>query len=351
MKASLLLISKICFVSAMATSLLKIKKIARHGITHPFGDHRSVLQAFPAGVDTKESDPFLMCDYFNIVEDEGPVNNPDHFPVSWHPHRGFDIASYFKSGIGRHGDSLGNRETFSTPGMQWMSVGSGVEHAEGGATEKGTKIQGFQIWINVPSHHKMDDPDYGTVPTKDLPLHSLGSGVAARILAGTFGGYRGPFQTKQPVQMVDFEIKSGPAEGSETVEHDFDIDENFDTAMLYVYEGGILVNSQSVDEGSIVVFNVTDNGARGIHLQSDDKTNNSVGAKAILFAGRKLKEPVAWHGPIVMNTQQELMETFRDLRAGRFPPVRVDWDYKKIASKPSMGTRKNGEDSGVAGEL
>jgi quercetin 2,3-dioxygenase len=95
------------------------------------------------------SDPFLMCDYFHMTETEPPVTNPDLFPIDWHPHRGFDIASYMKSGVGRHGDSLGNRETYETPGMQWMSTGSGVVHAEGGATPKGTMVQGFQIWINV----------------------------------------------------------------------------------------------------------------------------------------------------------------------------------------------------------
>ena len=78
-----------------------------------------------------------MCDYFDVEESKGKASHQDEFPVNWHPHRGFDIASYLKSGTGRHGDSLGNRETYSTPGMQWMSVGSGVEHAEGGANEKG----------------------------------------------------------------------------------------------------------------------------------------------------------------------------------------------------------------------
>jgi redox-sensitive bicupin YhaK (pirin superfamily) len=123
-------------VFSMATSsnsnmLMDIKRITKHGITYPFGDDRSVFQAFPAGIPSKESDPFLMCDYFNMIESNGKAKNDDDFPIGWHPHRGFDIASYLKTGIGRHGDSLGNRESFNTPGMQWISVGSGVEHAEG----------------------------------------------------------------------------------------------------------------------------------------------------------------------------------------------------------------------------
>jgi hypothetical protein len=117
--------------SSNSNMLMDIKRITKHGITYPFGDDRSVFQAFPAGIPSKESDPFLMCDYFNMIESNGKAKNDDDFPIGWHPHRGFDIASYLKTGIGRHGDSLGNRESFNTPGMQWISVGSGVEHAEG----------------------------------------------------------------------------------------------------------------------------------------------------------------------------------------------------------------------------
>jgi quercetin 2,3-dioxygenase len=319
----------------MAASLMKIKKISQQGITYPFGDHRSVMQAFPAGVDTNEADPFLMCDYFNGVEKDGPVKDPDDFPVGWHPHRGFDIASYFRSGVGRHGDSLGNRETFSTPGMQWMSVGSGVEHAEGGANPKGARYQGFQIWVNVPSVAKMEDPDYGTVPSEDLPLRKVGdieSGVAARILAGKFAGHEGPFRTKQSVQMIDFEVE--PSRGDNDPSNaEFEIAKGLDTAILYIYEGGLLVNGELTKEGSIVLFDANDDKVRGIKVQSEPTLEN--GGKAMLFAGKKLKEPIAWRGPIVMNSQQEVLETFQDLRAGRFPPVRVDWDYKRIAAKPS----------------
>jgi redox-sensitive bicupin YhaK (pirin superfamily) len=98
--------------------------------------------AFPAAIsDEQAEDPFLMCDYFDVVESTGKASHEDEFPVNWHPHRGFDIASYLRSGTGRHADSLGNRETYETPGMQWMSTGSGVEHAEGGANDKGQRVQ------------------------------------------------------------------------------------------------------------------------------------------------------------------------------------------------------------------
>ncbi|CAK4077914.1 unnamed protein product, partial [Aphanomyces euteiches] len=135
-------------------------RIANSGKVHPFGDDRTVNQAFPAGIPSEESDPYLMCDYLSM-EAVGLASDPDHFPVNWHPHRGMDILSYWKAGVGRHGDSLGNRESFIAPGMQWMSCGSGVEHAEGGGTAEGIEA-GFQIWINVPASKKMDDPRSGT---------------------------------------------------------------------------------------------------------------------------------------------------------------------------------------------
>lgn len=319
------------------TMFMAIRKIAKQGLTHPFGDHRTVKQAFPSGIPSVESDPFLMCDYFDMKETTGPVKDEDDFPVGWHPHRGFDIASYLKSGTGRHGDSLGNRETFETPGMQWMSVGSGVEHAEGGASEKGVFVQGFQIWVNVPAARKMDDPRYGTVPSKDLPLVPISDTVQARVLAGEFRNgdtmIHGPFQTVQPVQMVDLELEPN---GSVS----FDVQSGLDTAMLYVYEGSLAsVNDQEatdVQAGSIILMDATSSERRGVELISSADNKASV----MLFAGEKLKAPIAWRGPIVMNTDEQIHDTFMELRMGNFPPKRVPWDYKRAAARPIQEEEK-----------
>lgn len=326
------------------TKLMGVRIVRKEGLTHPFGDHRSVNQAFPAAIPSKQSDPFLMCDHFAMAEPHGPVTDPDDYPVGWHPHRGFDICSYLKSGIGRHGDSLGNRETFETPGIQWMCTGSGVEHAEGGATEKGTVMDGFQIWINVPSQHKMDDPKYGTVPTQDLPLVKLTSAeddddksATARVLAGNLLGAQGPFATIASVEMVDFELDS-----SATVE--FDIGPDMDTAMIYVYQGNLLdLNGMGgVKEGYIALLDAeTDmETTRAIRLEAseedlgEDENGKPKKVGVMLFAGKKLNEEIAWHGPIVMNTQQEIRETFMELRSGQFPPKRVPWDYKRLSEFP-----------------
>lgn len=318
--------------------LMGVKKVVEHGVTHPFGDHRTVKQAFPSAIASEYSDPFLMCDYFNLKETTGPARHEDDFPIGWHPHRGFDICSFLKSGTGRHGDSLGNRETYSTPGMQWMSTGSGVEHAEGGASLKGENMEGFQIWVNVPQDNKMDDPRYGTVPTSELPLVQLNIGTetdgaaTARILAGDAFDSTGPFETVQDVQMIDFELAPGTIIG-------FDIKEGLDTAILYLYRGRLKslddeernsADNDTIEQGSVILLDADSDQHRGVKLSSLPDSS----AHVILFAGKKLKEPIAWHGPIVMNTQEQVRKTFRELQTGQFPPKRVPWDYKTLSSKP-----------------
>jgi quercetin 2,3-dioxygenase len=315
-------------VCTTISMMMGIKRIVQQGITHPFGDARSVKQAFPANLGTKDADPFLMCDYFDMKETKGQASHDDEFPVDWHPHRGFDIATYLRTGVGRHADSLGNRETFPTPGMQWMSVGSGVEHAEGGGNDKGVLVQGFQIWINVPGDRKMDDPRYGTVPPSDMPLVDFGGAASARVLAGEALGVKGPFETVQPVQMIDFELKAN-------AKVSFDIAIGLDTALLYVYEGSLASVNQgtkdgSADAGHVIVLDADSEEQRGLELQA----SSDQGANVMLFAGKKLKEPIAWHGPIVMNTQFQIEQTFREMRSGKFPPKRVNWDYKDIAAFP-----------------
>ena len=214
---------------------MALSKVVKAGVAHPFGDERKVQQAFPQGVSAEEADPFLMCDYLNFPIDKEPSKDPDFFPVDWHPHRGMDIVSYLRTGRGRHGDSLGNRETFETPGMQWMSVGSGVEHAEGGGTSKGETMEGFQIWINVPGKHKMDPPVYGTEPPENIPQEEVAPGARRRLLAGPLDDRKGAFQTKAAVQIIDFDL-------NQEAEIIHTIPEGLDCCLLYLYNGKLTIN-------------------------------------------------------------------------------------------------------------
>lgn len=306
--------------------MMNVLHVKLAGVARPFGDERTVQQAFPSAVSERDADPFLMCDYFNMTSKADPVSDPDEFPIGWHPHRGMDILSYLRTGLGRHGDSLGNRETFATPGMQWMSVGSGVYHAEGGATPKGVVQQGFQIWINVPSKHKMDAPSYGTESPEAIPQEKVASGVKGRLLAGPMGGRMGAFKTKAFVQIIDFDLEAGAK-----LVHA--IPDGMDTCLLYVYEGQATVSGKQAPPQAVVAFDArAEPEKRGFEVQA----SGAGPVSAILFAGKRLNEPIAWQGPIVMNTQAQLDQTFAEMRLGKFPPVRVPWDYHHIANKPKV---------------
>lgn len=307
---------------------MEILRIAKTKTTHPTGDPNfAVQQAFPAAVSAEEADPFLMCDRFGPVVSEGKATSDDEFPIGWHPHIGMDIATYMDRGVGRHADSMGNREEFASPGMQWISVGSGIEHAEGGGTPKGDLNSGFQIWINVPSQNKLDDPAYGTESPDKLPLVEPADGVAARILAGTFSGgkdnksYQGPFRTKAPLEMIDFRFTANAS-------FIHSVPDAYDNAVLYVFEGDAVINSAKIPLEGVALMK-GDSKNREIKITAGDK-----GAAVMLFAGKKLKEPIAWHGPFVMNTQKQIRDVFAQYQAGRFPPKRVAWDYRRIDQFP-----------------
>jgi redox-sensitive bicupin YhaK (pirin superfamily) len=306
---------------------MRVQGIRMAKVAHPTGDPNfSVMQPFPAAVSTDEADPFLMCDFFGPSPSEGLASHPDEFPINWHPHRGMDIATYLIEGRGRHGDSMGNREEFDSPGMQWCSVGSGIEHAEGGGTPVGQNTTGFQLWINVPSARKMDDPRYGTVSPDKLPLVNPAPGVSARVLAGALGDAYGPFVTVQSLQMVDYILSSGAS-----VEHI--VPANMDNAMVFAFEGSVAsCNGSPLKSMEIAMLDARDASARSIHL-----TGGSNGGRVMLFAGKRLNQPVAWRGPFVMTTQAELTKTFAEYRSGNFPPVRVPWDYRKASAFPTTG--------------
>ena len=312
----------------MQSAPMKLLAVRRARRTFPTGDPSfAVMQAFPAGFSAVEADPLLMCDFFGPAMSEG-VSRVDEYPINWHPHRGQAICTYLIEGVGRHADSLGNRETFSAPGMQWCAVGSGIEHAEAGGTPAGMNTTGFQIWINVPSARKMDTPLYGTVPSEALAAVALPGGVSARVLVGPLGGVRGPFETVQPVEIVHYELPAGAS-----VTHE--VGALLDNALVYVFRGGVAVGGAAAADASIPVhgvarFDASDAAARALTL-----TAGGAGAGLMVFAGKMLKQPIAWHGPVVMTTDAEVRKAFAEMQSGDFPPVRTAWDYKRLDAFPA----------------
>lgn len=289
----------------------------------PTGDPKfSVNQAFPAAFDEFESDPFLMCDHWGPVRSKGKSKDPDVFPVNWHPHRGIDLLTYKVQGRGRHADSLGNREEFDAPGMQWISSGSGIEHAEGGGGVEGELDEGFQIWVNVPSTHKMNDPRYGTIPPEDMPVIKLQKGFA-RVLAGPLDGQMGPFKTVQDVQMVDFVLEKGAT-------HEHVLPDLYNSCLVYLHKGSAKFNGTAAAKGAVVKFDAG-NASAGERVVKIEATDDMA---CIVFAGVRLNEPIAWHGPFVMNTQQEIHETISEYRVGKFLKKRAPFDYKRLADFP-----------------
>lgn len=304
---------------------LRVVRIRDSKIAYPTGNPNfSVVQPFPSAFGEKETDPFLMCDEFGPTVSSGAIQNPDRFPVDWHPHVGMDICTYMREGIGRHADSLGNRGNFESPGFQWISVGSGIEHAEGGGTPAGQTTHGFQIWVNVPRARKYDDPRYGTEDSSSMPILQLADGASVRVIAGPVKQVSGPFMTVQPVQICDFEIQSGASCVHE-------VPGGMETVLAYVYKGNGHLSGQAVNEKQVAILAREDISHIG---QITMKAGDSGSMHVLLFAGKKIGEPIVWHGPFVMNSRKELQKVFEDYQMRRIPRVRAEWDYKRASAAP-----------------
>jgi hypothetical protein len=243
----------------------------------------------PGAIPEDECDPFLMCDEFGPTASKGAYGNDtdEGFDVDWHPHHGMDILSYMVQGRGRHADSLGNRETFDSPGFQWLSVGSGIEHAEGGGTPSGECTHGFQIWLRMPVERMEDDPRYGTVNPTDIPVVHLDKGMI-RVIAGPLDGVVGPAQFAVTVQILDMELEPG-------AEWSYTCPENMDNAMLYAFQGSATLNgSTPLKAQEICRFDPS--GSRVAVIQA-----GSTGYRGMVFTGKMTRENIVWHGPFVCN--------------------------------------------------
>jgi hypothetical protein len=242
-------------------------------------------------------DPFLMLDEFGSDDPKAYIAG---FPS--HPHRGFETVTYMLAGRMRHKDNAGNEGLLGPGSVQWMTAGRGIVHSEMPEQDHGL-MQGFQLWVNLPAKDKMTAPRYQDIAASQVPQADLGGGVTARVLAGEIAGVRGPVDpgATQPI-FLDVKLGAGAAASIPLpAGHN---------AFVYVFEGeaGVGDPAEPLAKGRIGVLSA----GEAVKLSS---TN---GARAILVAGKPLREPVAKHGPFVMNTQAELVQAFEDLRAGRF---------------------------------
>eukprot|EP00927_Polykrikos_kofoidii_P066382 TRINITY_DN61994_c0_g1_i1.p1 TRINITY_DN61994_c0_g1~~TRINITY_DN61994_c0_g1_i1.p1 ORF type:complete len:341 (+),score=45.49 TRINITY_DN61994_c0_g1_i1:54-1025(+) len=310
--------------TSVVGDVMRVLYVRDASTAHPTGDPKfSVKQCMPGAVPEGESDPFLMCDEFGPTPGKGAydADSDEGFDVPWHPHHGMDILSYIIEGKGRHADSMGNRETFDSPGFQWISVGSGIEHAEGGGTPKGDRCHGFQIWLRMPTARMEDDPRYGTVIPADIPIVNFEGGLA-RVIAGPLGEVIGPARFAVNVQMLDVELDAG-------AEWSYTCPQGMDNAMFYAFRGSATLNGETkLKAQQICRFDTSG-------PQTALLTAGASGYRGMVFTGTMTKEKIVWQGPFVCSSRANLQSCFVKYQKGEFPPKRVSWDYRDVTTRPS----------------
>jgi redox-sensitive bicupin YhaK (pirin superfamily) len=247
---------------------------------------------------TADFDPFLLLDDFRSDE---PEQYRPGFP--WHPHRGIETITYVLAGTVEHGDSIGNRGEIRAGDIQWMTAGSGIIHQEMPKGDAEGRMYGFQLWANLPASLKMTKPGYQEVKAAEIPVVADKDGAQVHVICGRYGDTRGPVKgvAAEP-EYLDISLPSG-------LRKSFPISEDRNV-FAYVFEGsGTFAETTIAENRSLVLFGRGDE----VIVQAGEH-----GVRFLLVSGKPLREPVAWHGPIVMNTQDELRQAFRELDNGTF---------------------------------
>ena len=246
-------------------------------------------------------DPFLLLDAFRS---ENPDDYRAGFP--WHPHRGIETITYMLDGEVEHGDSMGNRGLIAPGDVQWMTAGSGIIHQEMPKGDRKGQMWGFQLWSNLPRSQKMMDPRYREVKQAEIPTVKTPDGASVRVVAGEIGGVRGPVgEIVSDPEFLDVSLPAG-----KTFTHPVKAGH---TVFAYVAEGeGFFdpANPRDATTGDTLVLYGAGN---TVTVTTDRKP-----VRFLLVAGKPLNEPVAWRGPIVMNTQAELRTAFEEFEHGTF---------------------------------
>ena len=266
---------------------------------------------------TKDFDPFLLLDDFRN-------DNPDDYLAGfpWHPHRGIETITYVLAGSVEHGDSLGNKGKMTAGDVQWMTAGSGILHQEMPKGDTHGRMHGFQLWANLPSSLKMTDPRYQDIPSSAIPEVADDDGTRVRVICGEFWGKRGPVEeVAADPNYLDIFVPPGQRKR-------FKIDTTRN-AFAYVFAGSGMFRDASnpravltehvakpdsgpvydVSNHSLVLFDSGDE----IVVQAGDE-----GIRFLLVSGKPIEEPVAWYGPIVMNTQEQLRQAIAELQDDTF---------------------------------
>ncbi len=244
--------------------------------------------------DVKEFDPFLMLDAFDATDPKDYIKG---FP--WHPHRGIETVTYLIEGEIEHGDSMGNKGSINDGCCQWMTGGSGIIHQE--MPKPSNLMLGTQLWINLPKKHKMTDPAYRDIRPPQIPVVK-GEGKEVRVISGTYEDVSGPEQGDYVRTLyLDVKLEKG-------TEFTLTLDPEH-TLFIYLVQGSVHTAEQEVPYHRAILFGEGDT----LSLKAGDE-----GARIFLYSAKPLGEPIAWAGPIVMNTSEELAVAQRELRDGTF---------------------------------
>src|SRR5262245_39620392 len=266
---------------------------------------------------TDDFDPFLLLDDFR---NENPRDDLAGFP--WHPHRGIETITYVLAGEVAHGDSLGNQGKLGAGDVQWMTAGSGILHQEMPQGDKQGRMHGFQLWANLPRSLKMTKPRYQDVGAKDIPTITDDDGTVVRVVVGEFWGKRGPVEgIAADPRYLDVYVPAGQRKvlPVETTRH----------AFAYVFEGSgsfrdasqpQAVMTDRIQPSGEEVKDAVGNRTLVLFDRGDEVVVQAgpLGIRFLLVSGKPLEEPVAWQGPIVMNTPEELRQAYAELRNGTF---------------------------------
>jgi redox-sensitive bicupin YhaK (pirin superfamily) len=288
----------------------------RRARPHLEGAGVKLQRAFGFG-NTTEFDPFLLFDDFR---NENPDDYLAGFP--WHPHRGIETITYVLAGNVEHGDSLGNRGSLGAGDVQWMTAGSGIMHQEMPKGDPQGRMHGFQLWANLPASLKMTAPRYQDVPAEAIPEIVDDDGTRVRVIVGDYWGKRGPVEgVAADPHYIDVSVPPGQRKrlAVETSRH----------AFAYVFAGsgtfrdasqpqGVL--TEQVDGSDAVRRDETGNRSLVLFDSGDEVVVQAgdEGIRFLLVSGKPIEEPVAWYGPIVMNTEEQLQQAVAELRNGTF---------------------------------
>lgn len=242
-------------------------------------------------------DPFLLFDDFSAEKREDFIKG---FP--WHPHRGIETITYVLKGDVEHGDSLGNSGVISSGEVQWMTAGSGIIHQEMPLGDSAGTLTGFQLWANLPASHKMMIPRYRSITPADIPVIQRKDGTVIKVVAGSIDDVKGPVDDV----IIDPEYMDITVAASSAFSHE--THQGY-TVFIYCIDGTAEIDGTQIQAGQLVLFN--DGEKMSLHSGEN-------GARFLLCSGKPLKESIAWRGPIVMNTDEELDLAFEELRRETF---------------------------------